>query len=95
MHAPLGYTSVRRLTYRNRLAPWDFYTSRGVGIGHNLPDHDQLLPRAEYRPRIDWSCLTRHRTSGRVERFRQAFPADSVPARLGMGFLLSPVDHLP
>jgi hypothetical protein len=96
IHASLGYTQVRSLTFRNSISPWDIYAVRGVGLGRGLADYDQLLLHLEARPNaavrmaIDISYL--RRGSG---DFHLPFPTDSVLAGPGQGFLVQPARSTP
>lgn len=91
VHATLGYTRVRSLTYRNSLATFEVYSAFDVGIGRNFSDYDQVMLRLETRPSshanigLDASYL--RQGSG---DFRQPFPPDSVLAQPGQGFLVAP-----
>lgn len=94
MHASVGYTQVRSLTYRNSSAGYDVYAAGGVGIARNFSDYDQVLVRLERR----LSARTHVALDGSYLRqgsgdLRLPFPPDTVLAGGGQGFLVAPVRH--
>ncbi len=91
-HVSLGYTRVAALAYRNKINPEFEYSYRRVGLGRNFSDYDQLLLRLEGFVRDGWhAALDAGLTRQGAGDFRDPFPAESVLARPGQGFLVAPV----
>jgi hypothetical protein len=92
LHVSAGYARISALAYRNSTNPEFGLTLRGIGLGHNYSDYDQVLVRGEWRPGLRWALTGElsYLRQGAAD-FRQPFPPDSVLAQPGQGFLVAPV----